>query len=127
MQVYMDMLEKEEALLVFKNKNDSELNAKLVKRNPFVLNKILDKLVIIKEGVIKGKMIDRPYKSNSWQCEYCPYRLECWRLEPKARRWPVRYEQAQEGVKDASGSSLTATLEQSVTEVRQRKLGHPRK
>jgi hypothetical protein len=87
MHIYMDILNKKESLLLFKDRNWSKLKPKLVKYNPEFMEKMLDKLAYITQQVKKDKMIDRPYTVKDKMCKRCSFRMPCWKLPMEGMKW----------------------------------------
>lgn len=113
LSVYMDILGKKQGMFVFKNKNDSELKIKYINRNTYPMEKILDRIVTIQDGIKKGVLIDRPYNNKDWHCEYCPFRLKCYRMPMKPRHWSSAFQQ---GAKDARVRAQKAALAKTARE-----------
>jgi|SRR5947207_1859339 len=87
MHIYMDILNKKESILLFKDRNWSKIKPKLVEYNPDFMEKMLDKLAYITKMVKSKQMIDRPYTVRSKECKRCPFRMPCWRLPMETMKW----------------------------------------
>lgn len=107
--LYMDILGLEDAIVAVKNKDNSELNFKHVEYSEFMMNRILDKMVKIHEGIINRKLISRPYNRTTSHCKYCDFRKQCWRMPRDKRQWQAR----KEGVEDDLQLKLRASLDKS--------------
>jgi len=85
--IYLDILSKPLGMLIFKDRNWSEIKIKEVKYDPELMNRILDKIAGLHKGIKEGKLVPRPYKPRDKECKYCPYRLPCQHLPVESKRW----------------------------------------
>lgn len=86
-QIYMDILNKHRGMLIFKDKNTSELKIKRFPYDSTLMENILDKVAAIHKAIKEKKLIDRPYGRDTWHCKLCSYRLQCWKLPMETRHW----------------------------------------
>lgn len=87
LQTYLDVYDKEEGFILFKDKNSSALKIFWFKRDPAILQVILQKLAKIQYLIENKKMITRPFKKSSWDCKTCPFRMKCWGKPREGMRW----------------------------------------
>lgn len=107
--MYMNILNLKDAIIAFKDKNNSELSFKHVPYSKFMMNRILDKMAEIHKAIGDRKYIKRPYPKDSWQCNNCQFRMEC-RGKPMARKpWRGRFASPE----DALESKLRASLDRT--------------
>jgi hypothetical protein len=86
-QIYLELTDKEWGFLLFKDKAFSALKIFWYRRDPKILNMILDKMSKIHLATIQDKWIKRPFTRSSTECERCPMRQHCWGRSMKRREW----------------------------------------
>lgn len=87
LQAYLDVYDKEEGFLLFKDKNSSALKIFWFKRDPKRLETILQKLAHIEYLLKVKKMHKKPYTKSSYDCKICPMRIHCWKVPQDRRTW----------------------------------------
>lgn len=87
LQTYLDVYDKEEGFLLFKDKNSSALKIFWFKRDKEELDKLLQKLAHIEWAMKNKKMIKRPFTKSSFECKTCPFRMACWKKPMEGRKW----------------------------------------
>lgn len=88
--IYMDIMKKDKAAFLFKDKNSSEMCVIKIKYDPDYMLAILDKVATIHLGIKKDVLIDRPYSASSYECRTCPYRRKCLNMPMEQKRWGDR-------------------------------------
>lgn len=83
MQLYLSGLELDVALYMAVNKNDDTLHLELIRADPDVASRLVDKAERV---VFAGQVPPRPYDSPAWfECKFCPAAGVCWRGEKPTR------------------------------------------
>lgn len=108
--LYMDILGLKDAIIAFKDKNNSELCFKGVEYNEFTMHRILDKMAEIHSMIKQKKFIKRPYEKNSWQCKNCQYRQVCRGKAMERKPWRGRFASPEDALETKLRASLDQTL-----------------
>jgi hypothetical protein len=124
LQIYMDILGKENGFIIFKDKNSAELKVKRLKNDADLMISILNRVAEIHKGVKAKELVARPYGRDTWHCKLCSYRLQCWKLPMEARHWGNNPYQAS---KVQRTRALVNALAKDAGESTPAIVGHPRK
>lgn len=86
-QFYLDIMDKEEGVLILKDKGNAALKPIWVLRDKELLELELQRLAKIQWGCLHARMIKRPFQRNSFECRGCPMRIHCWEEPMEQRPW----------------------------------------
>lgn len=93
LNTYMDIayklgiIPKPKGFFLLKDKNTGQLDTRIQKYDPNILNLVLERTYKIQVAIKTGKILLRPYARNSFQCKTCSYRNVCWGVPMEQKAW----------------------------------------